>query len=110
MRGTGTMLSESFKRWLLAGVGLAVLTKEKMEEAVQELIKQGEVSKEEGKELLDNLMEKAEAQRAELSNRVNAEVQKVLKNVGLVRIEELERLKEKIQELEERLRRLEGDN
>jgi polyhydroxyalkanoate synthesis regulator phasin len=55
-------------------------------------------------------MEKAEAQRAELSNRVNAEVQKVLKNVGLVRIEELERLKEKIQELEERLRRLEGDN
>ncbi len=87
-----------------------MLTKEKMEEAVQELIKQGEVSKEEGKELLDNLMEKAEAQRAELSNRVNAEVQKVLKNVGLVRIEELERLKEKIQELEERLRRLEGDN
>lgn len=87
-----------------------MLTKEKMEEAVQELIKQGEVSKEEGKELLDNLMEKAEAQRAELSNRVNAEVQKVLKNVGLVRIEELERLKEKIQELEERLRRVEGDN
>ena len=87
-----------------------MLTKEKMEEAVQELIKQGEVSKEEGKELLDNLMEKAEAQRAELSNRVNAEVQKVLKNVGLVRLEELERLKEKIQELEERLRRVEGDN
>ncbi|NLN16094.1 MAG: hypothetical protein GX182_02105 [Firmicutes bacterium] len=104
------MLSESFKRWLLAGVGLAVLTKEKMEEAVQELIKQGEVSKEEGKELLDNLMEKAESQRRELSKRVGDEVQKVLGSMGLVRKEDLDGLQEKIQELEERLRRLEGDN
>ena len=104
------MLAESFKRWLLAGVGLAVLTKEKMEEAVQELIKQGEVSKEEGKELLDNLMEKAESQRRELSKRVGDEVQKVLGSMGLVRKEDLDGLQEKIQELEERLRRLEGDN
>jgi polyhydroxyalkanoate synthesis regulator phasin len=91
-------------------VGLAVLTKEKMEEAVQELIKQGEVSKEEGKELLDNLMEKAESQRRELSKRVGDEVQKVLGSMGLVRKEDLDGLQEKIQELEERLRRLEGDN
>lgn len=104
------MLSESFKRWLLAGVGLAVLTKEKMEEAVHELIRQGEVSKEEGKELLDNLMEKAEAERKELSNRVNEEVQKVLKGVGLVRTEDVDQLKEQIQELEKRLGRLEGEN
>ena len=44
------------KKALYTGVGLAVLTKEKAEELVQELTKQAKLSEQEGKELFDGLL------------------------------------------------------
>ena len=48
------------KKALYTGVGLAVLTKEKAEELVQELTKQAKLSEQEGKELFDGLLKQSE--------------------------------------------------
>jgi len=47
------------KKSMLAGIGLAVLTKEKAEKTVDELIKKGELTKKEGKETIKEFTEKS---------------------------------------------------
>ena len=44
---------ELFKKTIWLGAGLAVMTAEKIEEAVAEIVKKGHLSEKEGKELLD---------------------------------------------------------
>ena len=55
------------KKTMYLGVGLAYMTKEKVEEISQELIKKGELSATEGKEFIDDLTQKSEeARKAEM--------------------------------------------
>ena len=51
-------MSEIFRKLLLAGIGAAALTKEKIEGIVRKLIKQGEISKEEEMKLLKKVLQK----------------------------------------------------
>jgi len=49
---------EIFRKLLLAGIGAAAITKEKIEDIVRKLIKQGEISKEEEMKLLKKVLQK----------------------------------------------------
>ena len=56
------MIGEAIRRVLATGLGLAVLTKEKAEELVNEFVRQGELSREEGERLLDDITRRAQEQ------------------------------------------------
>ena len=49
---------EIFRKLLLAGIGAAALTKEKIEGIVRKLIQQGKISKEEEMKLLKKVLQK----------------------------------------------------
>ena len=51
------------KKTLLTGVGLAVMTKEKVEELGKDLVSQAKLSEHEGKEFVDNLLKQSETAR-----------------------------------------------
>lgn len=102
------MLGDQLKRWAATGLGLALLTKEMAETIVQDLVKQGEISREEGKELLDSLLARAQREKDELQRRIDAEVRRVIKSLGLVPQEEVRRLEEQVQRLQVRVERLEA--
>ena len=53
------------KKTLLTGVGLAVMTKDKVEELGRDLVSQAKLSESEGREFVDSLMNQAESARSE---------------------------------------------
>jgi polyhydroxyalkanoate synthesis regulator phasin len=55
----GDPMQDWMKKMMLFGVGLAALTREKTEEFVKELVKKGELSEKEGKQLINDLVEKS---------------------------------------------------
>lgn len=102
------MIAGLLRRLTAAGLGLAWLTKEKAEAFVQELVRQGEMSREEGRELLEELLRRAEIEKDEMQRRIDAEVRRIIKSVGVASREDLRRLEERIEGLEARLQRLEA--
>ena len=55
------------KKTLLAGVGLAAMTKDKVEELADELTEEGELSEKEAKELLDDLLKRSKRAKKDIA-------------------------------------------
>ncbi|MEW6746101.1 MAG: hypothetical protein AB1486_25450 [Planctomycetota bacterium] len=102
-------MSEGLRRLLDLGLGLAVLTKETAESIVNELVSKGQVSREEGRKLLDNLGTKGEQLRADLGRHVAELVKTQLASLDLVRGERVAALEKRVRELEQALAKLRGE-
>ena len=87
--------NEDLKKVLLAGIGAVAVTAEKSKEVVEQLVKKGELTVEQGKVLNEELKHNvAEKLREQLT------VDKISKDLEKVNDEELEILKAKIEELQ----------
>ena len=87
--------NEDLKKVLLAGIGAVAVTSEKSKEVVEQLVKKGELTVEQGKVLNEQLKHNvAEKLREPLT------VDKISKDLEKVNDEELEILKAKIEELQ----------
>jgi polyhydroxyalkanoate synthesis regulator phasin len=62
-------MDELVKKFLYTGVGLAALTAEKLQETVDEMVGKGKVSKDEGKKIVDDFVDKVENQRGDFEKR-----------------------------------------
>jgi len=88
------------KKSLLTGVGLAVMTKDKVRELGEELVKKGELSEKEGKELIDDLLEEAKKARKEFETRVERLVRDAMERVNVATKEDVAELAARIEQLE----------
>jgi len=93
---------DAFKKAMLLGLGVISLTKEKAEEAVDDLIKRGEVSREERFKMVDKLLKEAEKQEEELSGKISEIVQKAIAKIGLATKKDLEDVSNRLTEIEKR--------
>lgn len=88
-------ISDELKKIILAGIGAAAATAEKSKEVVDQLVKKGELTVEQGKvlneELKHNIKEKL---------RTPANAEDISKDLEKVNKEDLAKLKAKIEELE----------
>ncbi len=92
---------DSLKKAALIGVGIVALTKEKIEEIAKDLVKKGEITEKEGKELVTDLLEKSKQARKELGTRVDGVIAETLKKLKIPTRQEVDELKERIARLEE---------
>lgn len=90
---------ELLKKLLYAGAGIAAITEEKARELVSELEKKGHVSTEQGKELVNDLVEKGRQRSGEIKENITKETRKVISEINLVTKQDFDRLKEKVDEL-----------
>ena len=88
------------KKAMLTGVGLAAMTRDKIEEMAKELTEKGEMTEKEGRELVDELVKKSEKAKKDLETKMEGIVEKVLGKMNLA-------TKEDIRKIEKRLKRLE---
>jgi polyhydroxyalkanoate synthesis regulator phasin len=95
------MMSELLQRVLLLGIGAASLTKEKIEELVDELVKKGQLTADEGRELLDETAEKAKKESLNIKEMASDTYQDALRAMGVAS-------KESVSEMERRLDVLES--
>ena len=87
------------KKTMLTGIGLALKTKDEVENLAEELIKQGKLSETEGKKFLEEIKDKYEDSQKKLEKRVEKTVKELLKKADLVTADELNALKKEIREL-----------
>lgn len=88
------------KKGLAFGLGLALASKEQVEKLIDELVKKGELSLEESKDIMNQWKQQTEERKAELQRIVREQVKQVIDKFDLV-------TKDKLQQLEQRIRRLE---
>ncbi len=96
------------ERTLLLALGAAALTRERVQEVVDEVVRRGELTRREGKDLVDDLMERASDQGTGLRQRFDANLQDLFRQWGLATQGEWEELNLKVAQLEHRLSLLEG--
>jgi polyhydroxyalkanoate synthesis regulator phasin len=104
MRGT---IGETFERLILLQIGAAAATRERIEEAVDGLVEQGRVQREEGKTLVDQVMGRARERSSGARSLLDASVQQGLRRGGLPTREDYEDLVFRVEQLEHRVRMLE---
>ncbi len=89
------------KRAMFAGIGVASLTKDKIEEISKEFVEKGKLSEQEGKKLLEELVLESEESKKMVQNMVEGFVKTSLQKMNLASNSELEKLKKEIQELKQ---------
>jgi len=87
------------KKTMMAGIGLALKTRDEADDLVKDLVKRGTMSEQEGKKFLDDLLKRYDEARDKLEERVEANVKKFLKKADIVTGDELKALKKEIREL-----------
>jgi len=93
-------MKEFMRKGMLFGIGLATLTREKIEETVEDLIKKGEMTEREGKETINDLMKKSKEVTDELTEKVEKMVADALKKLNIPTRDEFLALKEKVEKME----------
>ena len=98
-----SIMFELIKKTLLTSVGLAVMTRDKVEELGKDLASQARLSENEGKEFVDHLLKQSEDARKEFETRVSAAVQKAVSGLNLASKDEVAKLSAKVEELTAKL-------
>jgi len=92
-----------FDKMVNLGLGAISLTKERAEFFIDEMVERGEISKEDAKQTVDDIMKKGQEQRDEVRNMIREEIDSWKSRFGVVTRAELDKLTERIKELESKL-------
>jgi polyhydroxyalkanoate synthesis regulator phasin len=93
---------ELIKKVMFTGLGVASLTREKVEEIGRDFIEQGKLSQQEGEKLMEELSARADESKQEIKKQIEIRVEEILKKMNLVRMSDLDELKLQIKELQDR--------
>jgi polyhydroxyalkanoate synthesis regulator phasin len=99
---------ETIKKSLLASLGAAVVTKEKVEEATRRWVEDGKISREEAERLAQELVESGRHQWDDMQAKITETVRKGLDTLDIGSKREFQDLKTRVENLEERISLLEG--
>lgn len=96
------MSTDTLRKIGLFGIGIAAITQEKLEEFAQEMVKKGEMNREEGKLFVIEVLLEKNMQLKEIEEKINQKIKDIMDNSGIA-------TKKDIQVLEKRLDMLEKD-
>ena len=98
---------EIFKKSLFAGLGLAVVTKAKLESVLEKLVEEGKMSRDEAEKMGQELLESGEKQWEDFETKLKETVKGFLENMDLSKASDLKKLEKKVKALDMRLKSLE---
>ncbi len=91
------------KKTLLAGVGLTLLTADKVEEVAREIANAAQLSTDKGQEFVNEAVERAKKGRADLEATVQRMVQQTLQRANLPTRDDIAQLTARLERLEQQL-------
>jgi polyhydroxyalkanoate synthesis regulator phasin len=94
---------ESLKHTLYAGLGAAVLTVEKVEEGLQDLVKRGKLSAEEAREAAERISNESKDEFKEAKKSAESLFEDLLKKARLARQSDVDALLKRIDSLEKEM-------
>ena len=99
-------MSDLSKKAISLGWGLTIVSKEKIEGIVDDLVKRGELAPSESKQLVEKLIDKGAEEQGRFKELVNEQVRSALQTMGLASAKEVEELTRRVAELELKLAEL----
>jgi len=91
---------ELLKKTMLTGIGIASMTKDKIEELGKKISAESKLTEEEGKKMVNDLLKQSEKAREDLENQVQKLVKKSLEKLDIPIREDFNRLEKRIKKLE----------
>ncbi len=92
-------MNEIIKKTLLTGLGLAFLTKEKINELTKEFVEKGKLSQQEGEKLYNDLLAKAEESKEDVKKQIEDITTETMKKMNLATRDEIVALEKRVQDL-----------
>lgn len=99
-------MKESVRKVGLIGAGLWAMTEEKINEFVKDLVDKGDISKEEGKKAVQDLIEESKKQTIDLEKKVSEKIQDTVSKKDIFTRKDMTELESRIKDLEEEIRRI----
>lgn len=100
-------LKDLVERAFMAGMGAAAITKDRVQDLVDDLVKKGQIDAEEGKEVLDRLVSRSREEARTVLKKADSSLHSAYRNLGLGSSRDLEEIDSRIEQLEHRVRLLE---
>jgi len=94
------------EKTILAGIGIYSVTKEKAEKVVKDLIRQGELSQEEGPKIVKAMVQKAEEEIVAVKGMVDTRVQQAVSAMKPSYENEFKKIHQRIDEIAKQLDKL----
>jgi len=96
-------MRNEIKKGLFAGIGAVTLTRERLEQVIDKFVKDSKLDREEGRRLVDELVEAGERQWSGAEDRILETVKKGISSLDIGRRSEVQELRERVENLEKRL-------
>jgi len=97
-------MSDYLKKGFLLGLGAAVSGKEKLEQKLKELVEKNELTQEQAKTVMRNFVEKGTIKKDEWNAKQHEQTRNMAKEYGIATIEDINELRARITELEDKLK------
>ena len=94
---------DTLEKMMLFGLGAAAMSRDKVSHFLDDMVKRGEVTAEEGRKLYDELMARAETERQNINERVRTQVRDMLTELGVPDRTQVALLEARIAALEHRI-------
>lgn len=91
------------KKTLLAGIGATIITKEKVEEAMQDYIRQGKVSAGDARIMADKIAEQGRKEFEEMSAELVAKLKELAEKADITQKARIDALEARVRKLEQAL-------
>ena len=100
MNKGGIEMFDYIRKMTLAGAGLAILTTEKIQEVMSDLVKKGAMTEKEARETVEEYVEKSKQVKKELENKMEQWVIRFLNRMNIPTRKEIDEIKERLSRLE----------
>lgn len=91
---------DTFKKTLLAGLGAAVITKEKIQEGLEDFVKKGRISAAEAREMAEKIAEEGRREFDKASGKLGEKTRDLLASLDSRCIERIDALEARVAALE----------
>ncbi len=95
---------ETIKKMMLTGVDIAIVTKERAEEMVKEMVNKGTLSGHQGKEFVEKLVKESRHAQETFDAKLDELLQKAVSKLDLVGKRDFEKLSKKVTRLETQIK------
>ena len=95
-------MEDTWRKAKQFGLGVLDFTREKVETLVNDMVKRGELSEQDTAEAVTNIMERAKSEQEAFLDMLRGVVEKIVAELGIAQHAQLEALKKRVAELEEK--------
>ncbi|MCO5382834.1 MAG: phasin family protein [Methanosarcina barkeri] len=99
-------MRESVRKLGLIGAGLWAMTEDKINDLVKDLVDKGDISKEEGKKVIQDVLEESKKQKIDLEKKISEKIQDSISKADIFTRKDMRELESRVDILEDEIQKM----